>query len=135
MNATRFATALFLVAAVYDAGLGAVFLTASAWVYDVAQVTPPNHWGYVQFPAALLVVFGLMFAAIAVKPLENRNMIPYGVLLKVAYCGLVFMYWYADGIPNLWKPFAIIDTVMGILFVWSYQQLGRQATGAMAARA
>src|SRR5262249_5111178 len=128
----RFATALFLVAALYDAVIGAAFLIAPAWGFRVAEVTPPNHWAYVQFPAALLVIFGLMFVAIAAKPFENRNMIPYGILLKVAYCSLVFMYWYSEGIPNLWKPFAIMDLVMGILFVWSYQQLGQQEAGAMA---
>ena len=39
----------------------------------MAEVTPPNHWAYVQFPAALLVIFGLMFVAIAQDPVANRG--------------------------------------------------------------
>ncbi len=131
MNTTRFIKALFLVAALYDTALGAVFLIAPASVYRVADVTPPNHWAYVQFPAVLLLVFARMFAAIAANPLENRKLIPYGVLLKVAYCGLAFWYWNTQGIPGMWKPFAVIDLVMGILFVWSYQQLGAHSTKAL----
>jgi len=130
MKTTRLITALFVVAALYDAVLGVAFLMAPAWVYRVADITPPNHWAYVQFPAALLVIFGLMFAAIAAKPTENRNLIPYGILLKAAYCGIVFWYWTAEGIPGLWKPFAVIDLVMGILFLWSYRQLGTRAAEA-----
>jgi hypothetical protein len=123
MNTDKFTKILFFIAALYDGVLGAVFLIAPAWVFHVADVTPPNHWAYVQFPAAILVIFGLMFAAVAVKPLENRNLIPYGILLKAAYCGITFLYWYQEGIPGLWKPFAIIDIVMGCLFLWSYRQL------------
>jgi hypothetical protein len=127
MNTTKLTTALFIVAALYDGVLGAAFLIAPAWVYSAVGVTPPNHWAYVQFPASLLVIFGLMFAAVAIKPIENRNLIPYGILLKAAYCGIVFLYWSAEGIPGLWKPFAVIDLVMGVLFLWSYWSLEKLA--------
>jgi len=100
-------------------------------VYRVAEVTPPNHWAYVQFPAALLVIFALMFAAIAANPLENRKMIPYGIMLKAAYCGVTFWYWNAEGIPGLWKPFAVIDLVMGFLFLWAFRQLVARSTKAL----
>jgi len=132
MNTMRLIKALFLVAALYDAALGAVFLIAPAWVYRVAEVTPPNHWAYVQFPAALLVIFALMFAAIAANPLENRKLIPYGIMLKAAYCGVTFWYWNAQGIPGLWKPFAVADVVMGFLFLWAFNQLGSRQAGGLA---
>ena len=51
---------------------------------------PPNHWGYVQFSAALLIIFGLMFLAAARRPIANRNLLPYCFLLKIAYSGVVF---------------------------------------------
>ncbi len=116
---------LFAVAALYDGGLGLLFLLGGGAIYTRYGITPPNHWGYVQFPALLLIVFGLMFAAVAWKPRENRNLIPYGVLLKASYCGVVFSYWFSSGVPNLWKPFAVIDLVFLILFVLSYLALGR----------
>jgi hypothetical protein len=125
VKANRPIAALFLLAALYDGALGAAFLVAPAWVFQQADVTPPNHWAYVQFPAALLLIFALMFAAIARDPLSNRNLIVYGILLKVSYCGIAFWYWLTAGIPGLWKPFAVIDLVMAILFAWAYGALGR----------
>jgi hypothetical protein len=124
MKATQPTQALFLIAALYDGALGAIFLIAPGLVFKWANVTPPNHWAYVQFPAALLIIFGLMFAAIARNPAGNRNLIVYGLLLKVSYCGIASWYWFTAGIPGLWKPFAVIDLVMGVLFVWSYRALG-----------
>jgi hypothetical protein len=124
MSANRAVRALFLIAALYDAILGASFLVAPGRVYQWAGVAPPNHWAYVQFPAALLLIFALMFAAIARNPAGNRSLIIYGVLLKAAYCGIAFGYWFTAGIPDLWKPFAVIDLVMAILFVLSYRVLG-----------
>jgi hypothetical protein len=124
MKNDRFIKALFWIAALYDGALGAAFLLAPVAVYHLADVAPPNHWAYVQFPAALLLIFALMFLMIAIQPVENRRLIPYGILLKVAYCAIAFWYWFAEGIPGLWKPFAVADLVMGILFFWSFRQLG-----------
>ena len=134
MNTTRAITALFVIAALYDGALGALFLVAPAWVYRVADVTPPNHWAYVEFPAALLVIFALMFAVIAAKPIENRMLIPYGILLKAAYCGIAFWYWAAEGIPGIWKPFAVVDVVMGSLFLWAFNRLATRSGAVMQAR-
>ncbi len=117
--------ALFAVAAAYDFLLGLLFLIAPGWAYRTAGVTEPNHWGYVQFPAALLIIFGLMFLAVARNPPRNRNLIPYGIGLKIAYCSVVFTHWLIASIPDIWKPFAIIDIVMAILFVWAYLALRR----------
>jgi len=89
-------------------------------------VTPPNHPGYVQFPALLLVVFGLMFLAVAADPVRNRNLIPYGILLKAAYCGTVFWYWASTGIPDMWKPFAWCDLAFGLLFAFAWVSLGKK---------
>lgn len=114
---------LFGIAAVYDGLLGLAFLFATGTVYDYAGVTPPNHPGYVQFPAALLIVFALMFSAIARDPLRNLNLIPYGILLKAAFCGVVFFHWFTTGIPWMWKPFALFDLVFLLLFAGAYRAL------------
>ena len=129
MNVFRSIRLLFLIVALYDAGLGAAFLFVPGVVFQLGQVTPPNHWAYVQFPAALLLIFALMFVAIARNPVKNKAMIIYGILLKVAYCGIAFRYWLANGIPGLWKPFAIIDLVTAVLFVWAYLALGASSHG------
>ncbi len=111
---------LFVFAALYDGLLGALFLFAGPSVFQWTNVTPPNHFGYVQFPAALLIVFTLMFLTIAINPSTNRNLIPFGMLFKASYCGIVFFYWFTTGIPDMWKPFAVFDLIFLIFFGWAY---------------
>jgi hypothetical protein len=127
MKLPKWISPLFVVAALYDGVLGLTFVLAPGLPFRLFEVTPPNHMGYVQFPAALLLIFGLMLAAVARNPIANRNLIPYGILLKVAYCSVVGRYWIAGGLPGMWKPFAIIDLVMGLLFIWAYSATGRAA--------
>ena len=107
----------------YDGLLGAAFLLRPAVLFAYFRIEPPNHFGYVQFPAAMLVIFGLMFFAVAANPRRNRNLIPYGILLKAAYCGTVFGYWFSSGLPLLWKPFAVFDVIFAALFFWSWRLL------------
>lgn len=118
--------ALFVVSALYDGLLGIVFLFATGCVFQRFGVTPPNHPGYVQFSAALLIVFAIMFAAIAMDPQGNRNLIPYGMLLKVSYCGVVGFHWFTTGLPSMWKPFCVFDLIFLALFVWAWNALRAQ---------
>ena len=121
-------TLLFAIAAIYDGILGLLFFLAPGYVFDRWEIEPPNHFGYIQFPALLLVMFGVMFAQIACNPVRYRKLIPYGIWLKISYCGLAFWYWARTDIPVIWKPFAIADFVMLVLFVWCYQALGKAYT-------
>jgi len=111
---------IFYAAAVYDGLLGAVFLTLPGAVFDWYGVAPPNHMGYVHFPALLLLLFSVMFVQIARDPVRNRNLIPYGIGLKVSYSAVVFWHWFLSGIPGMWKPFAVIDAVTAVLFLCAY---------------
>jgi hypothetical protein len=115
---------LFWIAALYDGVLGLVFLFAPGLPFRLFDVPPPNHVGYVQFPAALLITFAVMFVNIARDPVGNRNLILYGILLKISYCGVVFLHWFSTGIPGMWKPFAILDLGFIVLFAlaWSGTQ-------------
>jgi hypothetical protein len=63
INPPKWILAVFWTAAAYDGLLGVLFLIRPGWAFRVFEVTPPNHMGYVQFPAALLIIFGIMFAA------------------------------------------------------------------------
>ncbi|MHB9025362.1 MAG: hypothetical protein ACYC7E_14535 [Armatimonadota bacterium] len=117
---------LFAIAAVYDGLLGLAFLVAWRDLFGWFNVTLPNHPGYVQFPGLLLIIFGLMFLAVARNPIANRNLIPYGILLKVAYCGVIFYHQFTAGIPGMWLPFAWIDLAFLILFFWAYAALAEK---------
>jgi hypothetical protein len=116
---------LFIVSGLYDGLLGAVFLFASATVFRVARVIPPNHFGYIQFPALLLIVFGVMFLRIAANPIKRREQILYGVALKCSYAGLVFWYQFHGGIPAFWIPWAWADAGFMLLFLWAWGTLPR----------
>jgi hypothetical protein len=123
MKNLRWIIFLFYVAAAYDGILGAAFLFIPSSIFSWFNVSPPNHPGYIHFPAALLIVFAVMFLNIARAPIRNRNLIPYGILLKVSYCSVTFWHWLSGGLPDMWKPFAVIDVIFGLLFLWAYSSL------------
>lgn len=127
MNKTPIIRVLFVLSGLYDGVLGAAFLLAAPKLFEMAKVPPPNHFGYVHFPAALLIVFGIMFFAVAIDPVRSRNLIPYGMLLKLAYSGCVFYHWATGGVPGIWKPFALIDVAWAGVFVWAYVAIPRSA--------
>ena len=114
---------MFYLSALYDGVLGLAFLFAASSVFDWFGVTPPNHYGYVHFPGALLITFGLLFLTVARDPAANRNLIPFGMLLKVSYCGVVLYHWVAAGIPGMWKPFFWFDLAFLAAFIVAYIQL------------
>ncbi|MEE8572427.1 MAG: hypothetical protein V3T20_04120 [Gemmatimonadota bacterium] len=126
MKKPRAVSVLFYLAALYDGVFGVAFLVAAPALFDWVGVTPPNHFGYIHFPAALLIVFALLFLSIARRPEINRHLIPYGILLKISYCAVVFYHWFTAGIPFIWKPFAIADLVFLVVFIWAYAELGKQ---------
>ena len=124
MKTSLWITILFGLVALYDGLLGLLFLIAPLHPFEHYGITPPNHVAYVQFPAAVLLIFALMFVQVAVNPLRNRHLIPYGILLKIAYVGISGWHWYSGGIPDMWKPFTVIDAVTIVLFVGAYLMLG-----------
>ena len=114
---------LFVIAGLYDFIIGLTFLLFGSQLFDSAGVPQPNHWAYIQFGALMLMIFGTMFLAIAANPQANRNLIPYGILLKISYTVLCGYYWITTDCPTLFKPFAVIDAVMLVLFYVAYQKL------------
>jgi hypothetical protein len=123
MNAT-WIKPFFIVASLYDGILGVAFLFFWATIYQHFGVTPPNHGAYVQFPALLLLIFAAMFLRIARDPVRNRDLILYGVALKVSYSGLAFWYYFTSEVPVMWMPFAWADLVFLALFVVAWKGLG-----------
>lgn len=118
---------LFLFAALYDGALGAVFLVAGNRVFESCNVTPPNHPGYIQFPALLLLLFAVMFLRITFDPVGRRELMLYGCGLKIAYCTTVFGYQFTGGIPFMWIPWAVTDLVFLVLFGWAWMWARKRA--------
>jgi hypothetical protein len=116
---------VFGLSAIYDGVLGLLFLFFGTALYDLAGIERPNHMGYVHFPALLLIVFAFMYWRIASEPVKFRDLIPYGIGLKMSYCLVVFYHWFAGGIPAIWIPFAWLDVFFLIFFVMAWTKTGR----------
>jgi len=117
----RWIKPFFIIAALYDGILGILFLMVPTQLFNAAKIVPPNHIGYVQFPAMLLVLFAIMFFNIARDPKANRNLILYGILLKFSYCSVVFPHWLVGNVPFIWVPFAFFDLAFLIVFAIAYK--------------
>jgi len=114
---------LFVVAGAYDFLLGVAFLLAFAPIYRYFGITLPNHPGYVQFGAAVVLIFGIGFWFVARAPRRNRDLITLGILLKLAYAGIVLAYFFRREIPNMWVPFAFADLLFMVAFIAALRAL------------
>jgi len=114
---------IFMISGLYDGIVGVTFLFAAPEIFAKAGVTPPNHFGYIQFSALLLIIFGAMFVRISTDPVRWRELIWYGVGLKVSYSGVVFYHLAGQGLPFLWVPFAILDVVFLAVFLVCLRRL------------
>lgn len=119
----------FGVSALYDGVLGLAFLLAGHSIFARFEVPPPNHAGYLQFPSLLLLVFAVLYARIATDPVGRRELMPYGIGLKVAYCGVCFYHFFRGDIPGMWMPFAWADLVFLVLFVLAWKKTGAGSPG------
>jgi hypothetical protein len=115
---------LFIIAGLYDGILAVAFLLFATAIFQGFGVEPPNHLAYVKFPALLLLVFAAMFFRVACDPVKNRELILYGVGLKVAYSGTAFWYQITQGIPFMWIPWAWADLVLLVLFLVAWKSTG-----------
>jgi hypothetical protein len=113
---------IFGLAGLYDLVLGVAFLFFAPRIFAAANIPPVNHWGYVQFGALMIIIFGIMFCFIANDPIRHRNLMPYGMFLKLSYTGLVLYYWVAGECHAIFQPFAVIDGIMLVLFLMAYQR-------------
>jgi hypothetical protein len=121
--------ALFLIAALYDGALGLAFLVAPLALYNAMGIPPPNHLAYIQFPAAVLIVFAVGFLMVARAPRECRAIIPLGILLKGAYSSVVLGHWIFGTMPPHWAVFAWIDLGFLILFVIALRSRAMRSNG------
>jgi len=119
---------MFFVAGLYDGLLGIAFLLFPMAIFEAYNVTPPNHVGYVQFPALLLLIFSAMFFRIASDPVRQRELIPYGIAFKLAYSGTVFGHQLAGGVPFMWIPWAWADLGFLLLFIAAWNKTATKAT-------
>jgi hypothetical protein len=127
---TSWVRPLFMIAALYDLILGVVFFFAFKPIYGRFIIPLPNHDAYVQLPAALIAIFGLGFWFVAQDPERNRDLITLGVLMKLAFSGIILSYAFRDAIPSMWVPLAWIDLAFMVAFIAASRTSGRGAVRA-----
>jgi hypothetical protein len=118
---------VLVVSGVYDATLGLAFLAAYPSIYARMGVTLPNHPGYVQFPAALVVLFGVAFLIAARAPSRHRDILWMGALLKVAYAAVTLGHWFVGSIPAPWTMFGWIDALFAVLLLMAWRTTAASA--------
>ena len=118
--------ALFVIAGIYDVLLGGGMLIGSSQIAHLASISLPDP-GYVEFPALLVALFGIMFLNIAANPSAHRTMIVYGMGLKAAYSGVVFWHYLTGSVAMLWIPLAWADFTFMVLFFFAWRALSAKS--------
>ena len=107
----------FIVAALYDFILGLAALLFFRQLYGWLNITLPNHDGYVQWGAAVVIVFGVGFWLVAQNPERNRDIIKMGILFKLAYSTTILGHFFLGSVPTIWVPFAWLDLIFLVMFI------------------
>ena len=110
---------------VYDGVIGVALFFAAPAIFRAFHVEPPNHDGYIRFPALVLLIFAAMFFRAAADPVGRRDVLLYGAALKLSYFGLVFWYYFRGGVPAMWIPLAWADVAFFTLFVMSWRSVAK----------
>jgi hypothetical protein len=112
---------VLILCGIFDGVVGVVFVAVPATMFHIFGAVPPNDYGYVQFPALLLLIFAVIFFRAAADPVKRRDQILYGVALKASYSGLVFWYQFHGGVPSLWIPWAWADAAFLLLLLLAWK--------------
>lgn len=87
---------LFLVAAIYDLALGAVFFLLYGPTFELLGIALPNNTSYIHLTAAFVFVQGLGYWFVYQAPIANRGIAKIGVSYKFAFAALSIYYFLID---------------------------------------
>ena len=108
----------FLVAALYDLVLGAVFVVFGEPILEAIGMALPPHVAYIQLAAVFIFVQGLSYWLVCRDPLANLGLVRVGVAYKVAYAGLALYYLVIGSCPSVFFiPWAVVDLLFLVGFV------------------
>ena len=114
----RFWKPFFLVAAVYDAVLGAVFFFFYGPLFHALGITLPNNTSYIHITTAYIFVQGLSYWFVSRNLVKNVDLVKVGIVYKIIFAGLAF-YYLAIGqlLTPLLAVFGVVDVVFTVFFI------------------
>lgn len=119
----------FLVAALYDAILGALFFFFYNPLFHAFGIALPNNTSYIHITTAYIFVQGLSYWFVSRAPERNVDIVKVGIVYKAIFAGLAF-YYLAIGQLLSWVfvIFAILDLIFLVVFA-RFVQVTRSETG------
>jgi hypothetical protein len=103
--------------------IGGLFIFSADQVYQFFQLGTVPAYQYLQLPALLIMVFGIMMLNVARRPKQNQNLIFYINLFKISFIGVVVYNYLTKGLPWLWLAFVGFDLVYLVGFLLAYRQI------------
>ena len=119
-----FVRPLFVLAGLYDFVAGLIGLLAYRPIYRSLGVPLASQPAYVYFGASVLCIFGIGFWLVAIAPRRNSDIITMGVMLKLAFSGIVCLSRLRGPISPVWLVAAGIDVAFAIAFL-AAREIGR----------
>jgi len=114
----KFFKTFFLVAALYDLILGAVFFLLYGPVYDFLDIALPNSTSYIHLMAGFVFVQGIGYWFVYRNMLRNIDLVRLGVIYKAVYSSVAVYYLAIGQLPDaIFAWFAIFDVLFLIGFV------------------
>ena len=114
---------LFIFVGCVEFVVGLSFLFLPNQLFALAQITPLSRPEFIELPALLIMVFGLMMLNVAARPKENANLILYISLFKAAVIGVALCNLLTAGITPLWLIFALFDIAYLTGFIFAYRTI------------
>jgi hypothetical protein len=120
----------FLVAALYDIGLGLVFLVGGEQVLEAIGMELPPHIAYIQLAAVFVTVQGLSYLLPWHDGWSNEGVVWVGVAYKGSYATLALWYLVMGILPSVFFiPWAIADLAFMVGFLWFLRVAARRRAG------
>jgi hypothetical protein len=74
-----------------------------------------------------IFIFGIGFYLVYKNPVQNRQIILLGILMKLAFFVVAFGHLIFDTIPSVYIPFTVLDIIFVFLFVPANSALKKMA--------
>ena len=114
----RFFRTFFLVAALYDLILGAVFFVFYGPIFTLLDAALPNSTSYIHLMAGFVFVQGVGYWFVYRNMLRNVDIVKLGVVYKAVYSLVAFYYLLIGQLPDaVFAWFAVFDVLFLMGFV------------------